>query len=125
MAIGTETYAKKILLIRFFLLITFIAVIFMSLSVFERFRIEREMNERRDVAEADYEALLLRKDDLGEKVDYLSKESSIESEIRKHFDVAKEGEQVVIILDDDPGSVITPLIAPPALPPTPWYIFWR
>ena len=72
---------------------------FLALSVYERFSIEREMAERRRDVETELSELQKRKADLEEKVEYLSNEEGIEAEIRTHFDVAREGEQVVIIVD--------------------------
>jgi len=125
MAIGTQTYTRKILLIRFGMVLSLLVIIFLSLSVFERFTIEREMSERRQTAEAEYNALEKRNVQLQEEVEYLSKESSVEAEIRRHFDVAKEGEKVVIIMDEAATATITPLFPAPATPIVPWYMFWR
>ena len=77
---------------------------FMALSVYERFSIEREMAERRRGVESELTELKERKAELEEKVEYLSNEEGIEAEIRTHFDVAREGEQVVIILDEEPQA---------------------
>ena len=69
-------------------------------SVYERYVIEREMAERRREAETELTELKKRKAELEAKVEYLGNEEGIEAEIRTHFDVAREGEQVVIIVDD-------------------------
>ena len=54
-------------------------------------------------------------------MEYLSGERGIEEEIRKHFDVAKEGEQVVIIVDKEEEELTpTELIEEVK----PWYQFW-
>lgn len=94
----------------------------LSVSVFERYQVEREMAARRLAAEEEYQMLQERKASLQEDVDYLSGERGIEEEIRKHFDVAKEGEQVVILLGEDPEP--EPEIKP-AEPRKKWYQFWR
>lgn len=73
----------------------------LGMSVFDRFTIERDMANRRATAEAELQSLHERKAQLQEKVDYLSADAGIEAEIRKHFDVVREGEQVVVILDED------------------------
>jgi cell division protein FtsB len=123
MPVGTKTYVKKILLIRAGILVTVIASLFLVVSVYERFTIEREMAARRDAVEAEAAALEARKGELQREVEYLSREESVEAEIRKHFDVAREGEQVVIIMDNTPTT--TEPIVPVAPPPAPWYQFWR
>jgi hypothetical protein len=54
------------------------------------------LEERR----ADLEALEARVGSLDEKVNYLENERGIEEELRNRFDVAKEGEKVVVILEE-------------------------
>ncbi len=94
---------------------------FLAVSVFERYQVEREMSARRITAEAEYQALLEREASLKEQVEYLSGERGIEEEIRKHFDVAREGEQVIILLGEDEPSASE-------ISPEPtrkkWYQFW-
>lgn len=97
--------------------------IWLALSVYERFTIEREMAERRAAVEADVAALRGRKAALEERVEYLSHERGIEAEMRRNFDVAKPGEEVVIILDNNSAA---PDVRPMPEPVTtrPWYQFW-
>ena len=59
------------------------------------------MAERRQEKEKELQELKERKAVLEEKVEYLSDDSGIEAEVRKHFDVAKAGEQVVILLENE------------------------
>lgn len=126
MALGSKTYQKKILSIRIMLLVVGVLIILMLISIFDRFMIEREMAARRLQAEAEYASLQIRQQELQERVEYLSKEGSVESEIRKHFDVAKEGEQVVIIVDEvSTSSAILPMSGSIEPNESPWYIFWR
>lgn len=98
-----------------------IMVGFLGVSVFERYQVEREMAARRLAAEEEYQLLQERKASLTENVDYLSGERGIEEEIRKHFDVAKEGEQVIILLGEEETAVAE--IDVPA-PRKKWYQFW-
>lgn len=70
----------------------------LAFSVYERYTIEREMAERLRSAEAELEELRNRKQEIESKVEYLSADHGIEAEIRKHFDVAREGEQVIVIV---------------------------
>lgn len=97
----------------------------LAVIVFSRFSIERDMAARRVEAETELAELAGRKRVIEEKVEYLSSERGIEAEMRRNFDVAQPGEQVVIILDKDADtSAIQPL--PPPAPDTPrWYEFWR
>lgn len=78
-------------------------------SVYERFTIEREMAEKLDGRTSELEALKLRAALLETKVEHLKNERGIEDELRSRFDVVKEGERVVILLDDPKESSVQPL----------------
>jgi len=103
-----------------------LACLYLAHSVYNRYIIEREMAGRQAEAEAELQSLEQRKDMLQKKVDYLSNDRGIEAEMRRNFDVAREGEKVVIILDDKTATNnIEPL---PLTTPTttkPWYKFWQ
>ena len=92
--------------------------------VYDRYTIERDMYDRRLVAEAEVVELEARKAMLEEKVNYLSNERGIEAEMRRNFDVAQPGEKVVIILDTE-ESAIQPLSTTSVESDAPWYLFWR
>lgn len=94
---------------------------YMSFAVYHRFTVEREMAQRRYEVEEEKQELIQRKALLEKKVEYLSGDRGIEEEIRKHFDVAKEGEQVVIIVDKETEEK-TPTVKVEV--PKPWYQFW-
>jgi len=91
-----------------------------------RWQVEREMAARRAAVEAEQAALEARYQDLKADVTYLSDERSLEAEVRKHFDVAKAGESVVIIVDEERGAVAGAATSSfvEAEPP-PWWQFWR
>ncbi len=92
-------------------------------SAYDRYLIAREMAGRRAEAEAELAELKARQDDLKAEVDYLSNERGIEAEVRRQFDVAREGEQVVIILgSDESASSTTEATTTPKV--RPWYRFW-
>jgi len=98
----------NVIILRVLFLVLLILCFLLTKSVFDRFMIERDMSSRRAVAEEELNELLDRKAGLEEKVEYLREERGIESEIRKHFDVAKEGEQVVVLLDDERNDKTEP-----------------
>lgn len=79
--------------------VLFALTILLSFSVFERYIIAREMQKKLDDKYAELNALTLRAQTLEKKVTYLSDERGVEEELRSRFDVAKEGEQVVILID--------------------------
>jgi cell division protein FtsB len=86
-----------------------LVTIVLSFSVFERFSIERDMAEKRDVRKEELEQLKQRAGSLEAKVKHLQDDRGIEEEIRGRFDVAKEGERVVIILEDEKTASRTPV----------------
>lgn len=125
MAVGLRNYQKRILIVRGLVLLFLVVVVFLAMSVYTRFSIEREMSARREEAVREESTLRAREAEVRARVEYLSRENSKEAEIRKHFDVALEGEQVVILLDETATSTIEPLTAPLPVIVKPWYQFWR
>jgi cell division protein FtsB len=98
--------------------------LFLLWVVIDRYTIERDMANRRAEAEVRVAELVGRKEHIKDKVEYLSSERGMEAEMRRNFDVAQPGEQVVIIVDEEKKeSEVTPL--PPIADTPPWYIFWR
>jgi len=102
--------------------LTFLVMIslYLAFVTYNRYVIEREMSSRQLDAENELKTLEQRRDTLQKKVDYLSNDRGIEAEMRRNFDVAREGEKVVIILDDEiatnniePLSSITPTTTRP------------
>lgn len=69
-------------------------------SAYERFRVERDMALKRDEKAEELLKLKERASVLESKISHLENERGIEAELRSRFDVAKEGEQVVVILDE-------------------------
>lgn len=94
-------------------------------SAYNRYQIAQDMANRRAVAEAEVAALEQRKEELKTEVDYLSNERGIEAEMRRQFDVAREGEQVVIIVPpDNLEPEVLPLSSTTPSQKRPWYRFW-
>lgn len=73
-------------------------------SAFGRYQIAHEMAEKRARAEKELVELEARKAALEERVNYITNERGIEAEMRRQFDIARDGEQVVIILDNQPTA---------------------
>ena len=100
--------------------------LFIGWSAYIRYDIAMEMRERRIVAEQEAAALEARRVQLEERVEYLSNERGIEAEMRRQFDVALEGEQVVVIVDEEAEeNVVQPLSTSTEESSIPWYQFWR
>jgi cell division protein FtsB len=87
-------YSKP--LIGFMVLLTLV----MLRSVYERYTVEQEMEAKLEARAHELETLRSRAALLEGKVEHLKNERGIEEELRSRFDVVKEGEQVVIIVDD-------------------------
>lgn len=102
-------------------IVLFLAILVL-LSALNRYLIASDMADRRTAVEAEIHSLETRRQSLEEEVGYLSNERGIEAEMRRQYDVAREGEQVVIILEDEPVEAKGEADAPPE--PRPWYRFW-
>lgn len=83
------------------------------------------MEVRRVTVEAEATALQARKDALEAEVQYLSDERGIEAEMRRQFDVAKEGEKVVVIVEEEEDEQIETIEVEASTNEKRWYEFWR
>ena len=73
-----------------------------SLAVYKTFDVYQKYSESKknvDGLSAEYQHLEIRKGELESRIFSLQSESGIEGEIREKFNVAKEGEEVLIIID--------------------------
>ncbi|MFT5849850.1 MAG: cell division protein FtsB [Patiriisocius sp.] len=122
MQFGKKNNYKAYIYSRPVILVLLIIVVALGVSVFERYTVEREMSDRREHSEAELDRLDDRKVQLENRVEYLEGERGIEEEIRKNFDVAREGEQVIILVGEDEQEI---QIVSAAIPEAPWYLFWR
>ncbi len=113
--IATSRYTQGILII---------LVLVVGWSAYVRYEIAKDMAERRYSLESEASALEERRDDLEKQVEYLSHERGIEAEMRRQFDVALEGEQVVVIVDPEKEEDIQPL-STSTEEENAWYEFWR
>ena len=93
--IRTIMYSKMSIVLLFFL------AFFIGMSAYERYSVEREMAARLEARHNELESLKQRAAVLESDVEHLQNERGIEEELRSRFDVAKEGEQIVIILEDE------------------------
>jgi len=93
-------------------------------SAYDRYLIARDMADLRAGVESEVMDLKDRRESLGSEVEYLSNERGIEAEMRRQFDIARDGEQVVIILEEDNLEKNTELSATNTTPVRAWYKFW-
>ena len=69
-------------------------------AVYDRYTVAEEMKAKLETKKKELAELEHRAQALESKVRYLEGERGIEEELRNRFDVVKEGEQVVILLDE-------------------------
>lgn len=92
---------KKVFTSRAIHVVLLIVCIAVGWSAYGRYKITQEMAQGRARAEAEVVELQKRKAELEERVNYITNERGIEAEMRRQFDIARDGEQVVIILDKE------------------------
>lgn len=73
--------------------------VLLSISVYNRFVAAEEMQDKLDSRRAALQNLEERAEMLRAKVEYLDNERGVEEELRNRFDIAREGEQVVILVN--------------------------
>ncbi|HEY4502205.1 MAG TPA: septum formation initiator family protein [Candidatus Paceibacterota bacterium] len=94
-----------------------LVVFFLGVSVSNVYKKEQETRIRRDKQTAELRALEVRAEALQAELEKLSSERGVESEIRSKFEVAKENEHVIVIVDPEQETEDT---APPSAVP-----FWQ
>ena len=122
MQFGKQNNYKEYIYSKPIIVFLLVIVVFISMSVYERYGVERDMSNRRNSAESELEHLNERKVQIEDRVEYLEGDRGIEEEIRKNFDVAKEGEQVIILVGND--EEVDEPVAETEIE-SPWYQFWR
>lgn len=91
---------RRLLYSKVTIAILFIIAFFLLMSAFERFKVERETAAKLELRKEDLKKLELRAEALRYQVDHMKNERGIEEELRSRFDVAREGEKVIILLAD-------------------------
>lgn len=73
-------------------------------GVYHKERVSKENLERQKV---ELEKLALREENLAQSINYLKSEEGVEAEIRSKFRLAKEGESVAVIIDNEAPTTTT------------------
>ncbi len=74
-----------------------------SFGVYQKYSFSKnELNK----SESELEVLKQKKENIDNKIKDLDTETGLEKEIRSKFDVAKEGEKVIVIVDDEKEEVV-------------------
>ena len=84
-----------------FIAFLFISSAFLSTSVYDRYLSEREMAGKREALQTELVELEGRAAALEADVARLESDRGIEAEIRDRYEVAKRGEQVVIVVGEE------------------------
>jgi cell division protein FtsB len=100
---------RSVIYSRITLIVLLLLVLWFIHSTFTVYKKMKESETAKDLSLNDLEKLKDRSDDLRVKIDELDTERGIEGEIRSKFSVAKDNEEMVVILDDvdnvpTPGS---------------------
>ena len=91
---------KKLLYSKPTLIILGFLVIWLSFNVFNMYKKERDTRLRRIEQREVLDELKGREKSLADEIERLSTERGIEEEVRSKFEVGREGEQVIIIVDN-------------------------
>lgn len=89
------------------LVLLLVFVVFLGKQVYDIYTKNKLSRESLSITTKDYEALKTRERMLSLEIERLKTERGIEEEIRNKYDVAKPGEEVVVIVDKDRKSSST------------------
>lgn len=83
------------------LVVLFVLVILLAISLMKMVGKSRQTREVRDQYRDEITALEKQQEELASDIDYLSTERGMEEEIRDRFPVVKEGEDLILIIDEE------------------------
>jgi cell division protein FtsB len=106
-------------------IVLLILALLMCWGAYTRYEKAELVKVRRVEAEQELQHLKGQKDALEKQVKYLSDERGIEAEMRRQFDVALPGEQVVVIVDPQKDNASSSSSTKKFEEDVPWYMFWR
>jgi cell division protein FtsB len=90
-------------------LLVFVSI-YMGRAVFARYTAFKDVTREFERTKSDVDTLASRRDYLKREVERLHTQSGVEREIREKFSVVKEGEAMVLIIDDN--ATQTPVLKP-------------
>lgn len=96
-----RNWLQNVFLSRITLLVVVCLCAALSFAVYDRYVMERQVAERRAEKEKELSTFTERKEEMARKIEYMRGENGLEAEIRQHFDVAQEGERVIVLTGED------------------------
>ncbi|HET8575091.1 MAG TPA: septum formation initiator family protein [Candidatus Paceibacterota bacterium] len=90
---------KKVLFSKFTGVFLVFAVIFMTSVVWHMYEHYQDTKEKMLAASAKFASVAQQQNDLEQKITNLQSKSGVEAELRKKFMVAKDGEHVLVLVD--------------------------
>lgn len=85
-------------------LVLFVLALFLSYTTYGMYRTARDASLRKETAAVKLATLEEREDFLTSEIQRLQTAEGIEQEVREKFDVAKEGEKVIVIVEEKATS---------------------
>ena len=92
-----------------------LVTILLSISAYNRYTVAKEMEVKLESRKQELEELKERAHAIESKVEYLTDERGVEEELRNRFDAIREGEQVIILLEERGKDVIDDIEVPNAI----------
>ncbi len=103
---------QRIVLSWFTIILLFISCILLARSLWDIYQKNRQSNTRADTARAQLDKLIERRDLLDKNLQRIKSSAGVEAELRSKFDVAKDGENLLVIIDKEMKQSVTPTPAP-------------
>ncbi len=95
---------EKIAYSKVSIFILFVLVVLLSIATFNIYKKYKITKDNRDRTESSLRALEKREEVLSSEIKRLGTEFGFEEEIRKRYNAVKEGEQVIVIVDNESDS---------------------
>ena len=76
-------------------------LVFLINAVWDVYKKAKIANDNKELVSQNFNELKERKEDLSSKIEKLNTERGVEEELRKKFGVAREGEEVVVVINPD------------------------
>lgn len=99
---------KNILNSRVLLLVLLIIAIFFANGAYKMYKRSKDTRNYLSSMSQRFEQLESRYKNTKEDLEYIESDTGKEKEIREKFNLAKEGENAIVIIDEDPVEIQTP-----------------